>query len=416
MSAQIQTIAVDLTSVLPGGDNGGAKIFVLELLPQLAKLAPDTQFILLTHAVSHEELAFLDGENMSRLVVVRPSVKQSLRKKLALVASTMLSHLPSRLQYRAGQVGYRLSAGLKRGRQSTLLRDLNADMLFCPFTAPNYSDPEIPTVCTIYDLQYLTYPMFFEAGDVVHRYHVFLEACQKATKLAAISGYSRDSAIAEGNLSSEIIKTIHLRLAQRIVSTSTEGNEILESLNLTSKRYFLYPANFWKHKNHEMLLTAFGIFCRETLNEEVQLVCTGAPGARQTWLQDAVCRMGLKGRVLFPGFLSHEELGILMGQAHALVFPSLYEGFGLPVIEAMAAGVPVACSNATSLPEVAGDAAILFNPAIPNEIANAFNRLMRDEALRNSLIQKGHARAAFFSDTKRMAQEYWDIFEEASGC
>ena len=415
MSAQIQTIAVDLTSVLPGGDNGGAKIFVLELLPQLAKLAPDTQFILLTHAVSHEELAFLDGENMSRLVVVRPSVKQSLRKKLALVASTMLSHLPSRLKYKVGQAGYRLSAWLKRGRHNTLLRDLGADLLFCPFTAATYNDPEIPTVCTIYDLQYLAYPMFFEASDGAHRYHVFLDACQKATKLAAISGYSRESAIAEGNLSPEAIKTIHLRLAQRIVPT-TQNHDVLESLHLTSKRYFLYPANFWKHKNHEMLLTAFGIFCRETLNEEVQLVCTGAPGARQTWLQDAVSRMGLKGRVLFPGFLSHEELGILMTHAHALVFPSLYEGFGLPVIEAMAAGVPVACSNATSLPEVVGDAAILFNPAIPNEIANAFNRLMRDEALRNSLIQKGHARAAFFSDTKRMAQEYWDIFEEASGC
>lgn len=414
MSAQLQTIAVDLTSVLPGGDNGGAKIFVLELLPQLAKLAPDTQFILLTHAVSHEELAHLDGENVSRLVVVRPSAKQSLRKKLALVASAMLSHLPNRLQYRVGQIGYRLSAWLKRGHQNTLLRDLNADLLFCPFTAPTYSDPGIPTVCTIYDLQYVTYPMFFEAGDGVHRYHVFLEACQKAAKLAAISGYSRESAIAEGKLSPEIIKTIHLRLAKRIVPTTAQGNDILDRLHLTSKRYFLYPANFWKHKNHEMLLTAFGLFCRETLNEEVQLVCTGAPGARQIWLQDAACRMGLKDRVLFPGFLSHEELGVLMAHAHALVFPSLYEGFGMPVIEAMAAGVPVACSNATSLPEVVGDAAILFNPAIPHEIANAFRTLMRDKELRGHLIQKGHARAALFSDTKRMAQEYWDIFEEAS--
>ena len=163
-----------------------------------------------------------------------------------------------------------------------------------------------------------------------------------------------------------------------------------------------------------MLLTAFGMLCQNAPHKEVMLVCTGAPGERQQWLINAATRMGLGPRVIFPGYLSHDELGCVMAASHGLIFPSLYEGFGLPVIEAMAAGVPVACSNTTSLPEVAGDAAVLFNPAIPFEIAEAMRTLLQEGA-RAQRIEKGRARALDFSDTRRMANDYWALFQEACG-
>lgn len=411
---KIRKIAVDLTPVLPGGENGGAKIFVLELLRRLAEMAPETQFILLTQAASHEELSSLETSNMKRLMVISRSERIVAGAPLKVLSSRILSLVPGRLRGLASRLGYRLHTSMKRGGSSSLLRNNGVDLLFCPFTAPTYFEPGIATVCTIYDLQYKTYPQFFAPEDVAHRHHTFLEACRRAAALAAISDYSRDSAILHGGLDESSIRTIHLRMAQRITPVSKQGTDgILGCYGLTRQRYFIYPANFWKHKNHEMLLTAFGIACRDGLSDGIQLICTGAPGARRNWLQAAASAMGLGDRVKFPGYLSNEELGVLMGNSLGVLFPSLYEGFGLPVIEAMAAGVPVACSNITSLPEVAGDAAILFDPRIPREVAQAIRSLAEDAALREHLIMKGRERAAEFADSTRMAREYWDLFDHA---
>lgn len=413
MRRSIHTVAVDLTPILPGGENGGAKIFVLELLIHLASMQPRTQFKLFTNPASHEELMFMERPNMSRYMVNGTSINIVLRSKLHYVSSRIFSYCPMRVRQMVGPLAYQVNRWLKRRESWSLLRKMGADLLFCPFTAPIYFELNIPMVCTIYDLQYKSYPQFFEATDFIQRDQTFLEACRKATRLAAISDYTRESVIHHGEISANNIKTIYLRMANRIAPGLELENDVLEPLGLTSKRYILYPANFWKHKNHEMLLTAFSLACRQGLDSDIKLVCTGAPGERQVWLKDAVRRMGLAGRVLFPGYLSKEALAVLMSNSCAVVFPSLYEGFGLPVIEAMAAGIPVACSNITSLPEVASDAAILFNPAIPTEIADAIVTLMKDHDLRERLIQKGKARAVYFSDTALMAKEYWALFQEA---
>lgn len=413
MNRSLSTIAVDLTPVLPGGENGGAKIFVLELLRRLAKMAPQTQFVLLTQAASHEELAILDRPNMRRLMVVGPVVSNSLRPRLMGLASRISPHLPARLRGVVNRLGYKLNTALKRGGAGSLLRDMSADLLFCPFTAPTYFESGIPTVCTIYDLQYKTYPEFFAAEDVANRERTFTEACRRATALTAISDYSRDSAIAHGSIDPARIRTIHLRIAQRIAPGVEHDKSILGRLGLSPQRYLIYPANFWKHKNHEMLLTAFGMACHGSLPADIKLICTGAPGARQEWLMSAARTMNLGDRVLFPGYLPNAELAALMADCAGVVYPSLYEGFGLPVIEAMAAGVPVACSNTTSLPEVAADAAILFDPRVPTRIVQAMVSLVENEALRARLIQDGLQRAAEFSDSERMAREYWELFQYA---
>lgn len=413
MNKQPSNIAVDLTPVLPGGENGGAKIFVLELLHRLAEMSPDTQFVLLTQAASHEELATMDRPNMRRLMVVGPVVANGIRPRLISLATRILPHLPARLRRVVIRLGYRLNTALKRSGTSSLLRGMRADLLFCPFTAPTYFEPAIPTICTVYDLQYKTYPEFFAAEDVAHRERTFIEACRRATVLTAISEYSRVSAITHGSLEPARIRTIHLRMAQRVLAGAEHDTATLRRLNLAPQRYLVYPANFWKHKNHEMLLTAFGMGCHDGLAADIKLVCTGAPGERQAWLQRAANTMNLGDRILFPGYLPNAELADLLANCAGVIFPSLYEGFGLPVIEAMAAGVPVACSNTTSLPEVAADAAILFDPRIPTQIVQAMISLTENEALRARLIQDGLQRAAEFTDADRMAREYWELFQFA---
>ena len=409
----LKTVAVDLTPVLPGGENGGAKIFVLELLSRLAEIAPDTTFVLLTQAASNEELGSLERPNMQRRVVVGALDTEPALPGVRKMASRLLPHLPNRIRSAAGRIGYRLNTALKRSGSSALLRDIGADLLFCPFTAPTYFETGIATVCTIHDLQYKTYPEFFTPEDVANRERTFLDACRKATAIAAVSEYSRSTAIAHGELDPERIRVIHHRIAHRFLLEGEPDDSVLGRLGLVAGKYLVYPANFWKHKNHEMLLTAFGIACRGDLAADVQLVCTGAPGARQDWLMHAAAGMQLGNRVVFAGFVPQAQLAALIAHSSGVVFPSLYEGFGLPVIEAMAAGVPVACSNTTSLPEVAAEAAILFDPRVPTQIAGAIVALVEDNVLRARLIQAGRQRAGEFADSRRMAEEYRQLFDYA---
>jgi glycosyltransferase involved in cell wall biosynthesis len=411
---QLRTIVVDLTPVLPGGDNGGAKVFVLELLRRLAERAPNTQFILLTQAAAHEELATLDRANMRRIMTIDLSKPPVLRSMAARASSRVLRHLPLRPRRLAQRMINRLKPMLRSSRSSGLLKELKADLLFCPFTAPTYFELGIPAVCVIYDLQYKTYPEFFPAADVEQRDRTFVEASKRSTTLVAISDYSRRIAIAHGKLNPDHIKTVHLHISQHSLRSAARDETVLDRLHLKQGGYLVYPANFWKHKNHEMLLTAFGIARNSGLGHAVRLVCTGAPGERQRWLKQAANDLGLGDHVIFPGYLANAELLALMSGSAGVIFPSLYEGFGLPVIEAMAIGVPVACSNVTSLPEVAGDAAILFNPGVPEEIARAMISLAHDSALTARLVLAGEARATRFSDSKLMAEQYWEAFEHAA--
>jgi glycosyltransferase involved in cell wall biosynthesis len=266
-------------------------------------------------------------------------------------------------------------------------------------------------VCIIHDLLFANYPEFFEPEEVAFRRRFLLDACHKATMLVAISDYSRDSTIAYAKLAPNRIKTIAHRIAHRMPATEAAATDILDRLVLSPQRYLLYPANFWKHKNHEMLLTAFGMAYAQGLPKDIKLVCTGSPNARKEFIQSAAAGSGLEHKAVFPGYLSNAEFSVLLNNAGGMVFPSLYEGFGLPVLEAMAAGVPVACSKVTSLPEVAGNAALFFDPKKPDDIAHAMMDLVSDESLRHKLIEDGFRQADLFSDTDRMVSEYWSVFE-----
>lgn len=406
------TIAVDLTPVLPGGDNGGAKIYALELVRGLAATAPQTSFVLLTQAASHEELAALDAANVRRVLTVGDSAA-SLRPRLARMLGLAMRAVPSRLRGDLGRLAYRVHSLLKRGGSRRVLRDGKVDLLFCPFTAPTFREPGIPSVCTVYDLQYLAYPQFFSIEDRVQRESAFLDACRNATLLAAISDYTREAAMRHGPVDPQRIRTIHLRLARR--AAEGDAGELLRRWGLARQRYLIYPANFWSHKNHEMLLVAFAA-ARARIDGDVKIVLTGAGANRQAAIVEGARRMGLADRVVCTGFLPTDELLRLMANAAGLIFPSLYEGFGLPVTEAMALGVPVACSDATALPEIAGGAALLFDPRVPAQVADAIVALLQDEALRQRLRAAGELRAAHFLDADRMVAEHWDLFRSAVAC
>lgn len=409
-----RTVVVDVTPVLPGGANGGAKHFVLELLGGLAQADPDARFVLLTHGSSHEELSVLDGPNLRRVLAVgapvadgigetvRPGVVRGLRS----LYGRCYALLPAIARRGVARLAYQANGWIKRGHGRGVASRLGADVLFCPFTAPTFHERGIPTLCTLYDLQFAVYPQFFDDADFAYRRSVMLDAARKATMLAAISDFSRDAAIRYASIQPARIETVYLRMAGRFADASASGSNLLGGLGLSPGNYLLYPANFWRHKQHEMLLTAFGMACQAGLPPGIRLVLTGAPGGRQQYLAGAARALGLGDRVIFPGYLDDAELAIVLEHAHGLVFPSLYEGFGLPVLEAMAAGVPVACSNSTALAEIAADAALLFDPRKPADVSRAILGLVLDGAVREDLVARGRERAHAFSDRERMVADY----------
>jgi glycosyltransferase involved in cell wall biosynthesis len=159
------------------------------------------------------------------------------------------------------------------------------------------------------------------------------------------------------------------------------------------ERFLIYPANLWPHKNHELLIEALAAV--EHLN--VHLLLTGQPYDRLSGLLARAQRLGIGARVRHLGFVSERSMPALYRRATAMIFPSLYEGFGFPPLEAMACGCPVAASNRGSLAEVCGDAALLLDPGDPRSIASAIESIVADARLRARLRKRGLARARYFS-------------------
>lgn len=423
MTSELKTsrlirIAIDLTPMLPGGENGGAKLMIIELIRYMSRYANDVEFVLFTSNQCHDALSDLDAKNVRRTCIVHNS-------NSVVVSSLPLAQFKSRLKewlkanipaWLRMRLTHQLQKIRRRFKANNLLKEIGADLLFCPFTTAFFFDAAVPKVSVIYDLQHHYYPQFFAAEELFYRNKFFVETWQTASRLVCISDHVRRTVIENSDIDPKRVETAYIRLTGRLTKPSSETIDlILKRLNLKQDRFIFYPANFWAHKNHTMLLTAFGIYRAQNAQSDLKLVCTGAPDAQMEYLQTAARKMQLEDWVVFPGYLADEELAGLMASCRALIFPSLYEGFGMPILEAMAFGKPVLCSNVTSLPEIAGDAAVFFDPKKPVEIAQAIMRIENEPALLSKLIECGYAHVATFGGPQKMAMQYLQIFHNVVG-
>jgi len=366
-----RTIAVDLTSLLAGAENGGAKLVATELVRSLADLAPEWDFVLLTTDACHDELAFLDRRNV--------------RRRCATVHPWDFTQI---------------------------LDEEPIALLFGPMTAPPFHDPRVPVVSVVHDLQHYTYPEFFADEDRAGRDRAFQHAIAWSDRIVTVSDYVRTTVLEHSTLSPERVVTIHNGLADRLADPGAqEIDEALSRYGLEPGGYLLYPANFWSHKNHRMLLTAFSLFLHHHPETGPRLVLTGSDRPDPGPIREAARRMGLDGQVVIPGYVPEADLAFLLAGCRALVFPSLYEGFGIPVTEAMAMGRPVICSQVTSLPEVAGDAALLVDPRKPEDLAAAMEKVWSDNDLVEDLVSRGLHRVSALGRRQQMARAYLDLFE-----
>jgi glycosyltransferase involved in cell wall biosynthesis len=251
------------------------------------------------------------------------------------------------------------------------LRYQGLDVVHYPLTVPL---PALParTVVTLHDLQHRDQAEHFSRAEREYRRLLYDRPARRADAVIVPSGFVRDRAVARLGLDARRVHVIHHGVGRKRFRPSAEPRE----------PFLLYPARPWPHKNHGRLLEALALLRRE--RPQLRLVLTGVGTERFAEVD------GVEARGAVPG----DELVSLYRRAACLVFPSLYEGFGAPPLEAMACGTPVAASRAGSLPEVCGSAAVLFDPRDPAAIAGGVEEAL-DRA--DELSAAGPAHAAAFT-------------------
>jgi glycosyltransferase involved in cell wall biosynthesis len=238
-------------------------------------------------------------------------------------------------------------------------------------------------------------------------------AARRSDRILTVSEASKRDILEYFNVPPEKITVIPNAIDERFLHEPTD-----EALRLVAERYqlegdfVLYVGNIKPHKNVERLVDAFHL-ARQAGFDELRLVVIGDELSKNASLRRAVHRYNLHKHVRFLGFLPDETLSAVYRLASVFVFPSLYEGFGLPPLEAMACGTPVITSNVSSLPEVTGDAALLVDPTDASAIAAAITRVLSEPGLREDLRARGLARARQFS-WERSVKEIRDIYQQVA--
>jgi glycosyltransferase involved in cell wall biosynthesis len=269
-------------------------------------------------------------------------------------------------------------------------------------------------VVTVHDLGYLHYPEAHRAAD--RRYLDWSTRWNgwQATAVLADSRATKDDLVRAYGVDPGRVHVIYLGRDETFgpVRDVDQLARVREHYGVAG-RYFLYVGTLQPRKNLGRVIDAFARHADDPALAGVQLVLAGKRG----WLYDdlfaQVTRLGLTSRVIFPGYVEETDLPALLSGALALVFPSLYEGFGIPVLEAGACGVPVITSNTSSLPEVAGDAALLVDPHDVDAIADAMFRVATDAELRAELDRRGQENVKRFS-WEKCARETLAVLEEAA--
>jgi glycosyltransferase involved in cell wall biosynthesis len=288
-----------------------------------------------------------------------------------------------------------------------ILRELpqDLDLIHYPVTVP-IPRTDLRSVVTLLDVQHHELPQFFSRAERAYRTWAYDGAARHADIVVTISEYAKSAIVGHLGIDPSIVEVSYLGIDHdRFRHDGTDDERLLAGVSLP-ERFIVYPANLWSHKNHKRLVEAFAT----TIGmHDLALVLTGEGYGRERALLSHARRLGVQDRVCFLGHLPAAVVPALYRRAVGMVFPSLYEGFGLPPLEAMASGCPVATSMAGALREVCGDAAILFDPEDAEAISDAIERLAGDSTLRASLQAAGKLRAKRFTWTQT-AQRHVEIY------
>jgi glycosyltransferase involved in cell wall biosynthesis len=361
-------IGVNALYLIPGGV-GGTEIYLRHLLRELGELDGVNEYIV-----------FTNQETGTRLAPERPNFRHAPQPVRAVVR-------PARILWE--QTGLAVAAMSHR-----------VDVMLNPgFTAPVLR--AAPNVTVFHDLQHKRHPEYFRWFDLPFWRLCLWAAAHSSRLILADSEATRADLLRFYRLRADRVRTVPLGVDPRFFGLARNPS-----------RFFLCASTLHPHKNIGPLIRAFGGFSRK--HDGFRLVITGVRGFETAAIEALVADLGLGETVRLAGWVPREELYGLFSEAFALLYPSTFEGFGLPVVEAMAAGVPTACSAIEPLASMAGSAALQFEPGDPEAIEGAFERLALDDALRARLTLAGPVRAREFS-WRRTAELTLQALTEAAG-
>jgi len=268
------------------------------------------------------------------------------------------------------------------------------DVFFSPaHYAPRFCPSSL--VVTIHDLSYFYYPEEFLKKDLYQLKNWTKYSIEKAKKVIAVSKTTKKDLMKWYNIPDEKIQVIYNGFEKNASKLKIENLKLIKNLKLKTENYLLFVGTLQPRKNLLILIDAFGKFVKT--NKDFKLVITGKKGWLYEQIFQKVKDLKLEKKIIFTDHVSDQELTWLYQNAFCLVMPSLYEGFGIPLLEAMSNSCPVVSSFSSSLPEVGGDACLYFDPQNSADLVDKINQLMKDDQLRNDLIQKGKERVKLFS-------------------
>lgn len=374
-------IAVDVLSIREDGSAGGATGFAVELIKGFAAM-PGIQVMVLC------------GDwNIKLLKKILPGNIQFCQ----VVGERTFTGI--------GRVDRVLNRIVRKFRSNTILKKNHVDILYCPFSAASFKEKGIPTVSTILDIQHEFYPQFFEPQELEHRRKFYQDIVKKVERVICISDYTRETFCEKYTYPLDRAQTIYIAIQNRF---DKEDNRILDRLNLRDQAYIVYPANFWEHKNHKLLLNAFAMYAHE--NRALKLVLTGNPLAQAGYYNSLLKALKIEDRTVITGYVTNEELYSILKNAKGLIYPSLFEGFGIPVVEAMHLNKLIACSNLTSLPEIGCGSICYFDPKKPDDILRGIHYLADNEV--SETVKADYAEKLKDYQADKMISAYLQVFEK----
>lgn len=305
------------------------------------------------------------------------------------------------------------------GKLSTLgktwleVKHIKPDVIHACFVIPPLFN-NILVVATIHDIGFIRYKNHYPSLLAWRLEKALYRTLEKAEKIVAVSESTRQDVLKMSNIRSDKIVTVYNGLDTNFCQhTNSEKDKDLLGRYGVDRSYILYTGKLEPRKNVPVLIEAYNHF-RQSGRYDGQLVIVGSP---QTFMckqaQERIDSSPFRKDIIQTGYVGDVHVPLFYAKADVLCFISLYEGFGFPVLEAMASGTPVVCSNSTCLPEIVGDAGLLVDPHDSTMVADALDRAINDKNLRNQLISKGKKRAAVFT-WEKAAQMMINLYREVA--
>jgi glycosyltransferase involved in cell wall biosynthesis len=298
---------------------------------------------------------------------------------------------------------YRLSAAAKKN---------GADVLVCPDGFCSLRT-RIPQVTVIHDLAYWNQPKAIAASHLRFYKRYTPKFIKKTSVLATVSAFSRTDIASRYAFNEDKIALIPNAVRECFRPLHWQDREAVKTEYAGGYEYFVYAGSIHPRKNLVNLLKAFSIF-KKWQRSDMKLLLCGRLAWQHEDFEKSLATYKYRDDVVLMGYQPEATLARVLAGAYALVYPSFFEGFGMPVLEAMKCAVPVVTANTSALPETGGDAALYADPTDPESIAGEMMRLYKDESLRNRLIEKGLQRAQQFS-WQQSAEQMWCYIEKAAG-